>query len=191
MPIAQNAHVLVVRYDQNGQPAVNVLGGVSDGDTALAQATVDQWLTNWWASIRSSVVDSTHLAGATYRHLASNFIREAAMPATPGANGGQPSQPLPSAVAPVIKWQSSQGGRAGRGRTFLVGAPLGFMDTQLRRVSTGGIQTVLSSANAYLSAYSSSTILKPAVISRRTGQAFPIVSAGVGPVLGIQRRRMR
>jgi hypothetical protein len=133
------------------------------------------------------------IVGATGRDVSSSEgqVYEVGAPAT-NFNGGAGGDVTIRAASILIRWSTAQGGRSGKGRTFLPGLP---------RLNTSGdgrtyTPQMTGVVNGAISAYLASTTmsqqgLQPAVLSFRKGAAYPITGGALASVIGVQRRRMR
>lgn len=182
---------LTVSFTVGGQDAVVVLGGQGGGawNDAAGAAT---WRDAFWNAFRPEICSAVTCTGAVLRTVEGpdGQVIEVGAPTNPvGLNSGAMTL---AGAAMVIKWKTAQGGRSGKGRTFVPGVNEGAVSADGRTWGTGhnaGVQTCI---NNYLgSAPLSAAGLTPAVLSFRRGAAYAITSGSLAPIVGLQRRRMR
>lgn len=183
---------LTVKMNQNGQPAAVILGARRDPsgptiDTALGNA----WLSAFWSTMRLAMTTDVTCTGAVLRDLGlpGGNVLEIPAPADPAGAGATASAVAAACV--VIKWKTANGTRRGKGRTFLPGLPQAGIGSDGRSLASGHSGTVQTQVSAYLGKPLWTAQLRPAVLSFVDQQARDITSGTPGPIVGIQRRRMR
>jgi hypothetical protein len=176
-----------------GLPGAIVLGAKYTSGNAIDQAQgATMWRDQAWSNLRGAINNEVTCSGAIVRHVngLNATVYELGAPTSPaGALTG--ATPLLAACT-LVKWTTATGGRSGKGRTFLPGIPATGIAAGGRTVNSGHVTTTQGAVNAYLASTAMSTYgLKPAVLSFRKGEAYPILAGAVNSIVGLQRRRMR
>jgi hypothetical protein len=185
-----NGWQLVVDYQHSGQPAQSVVGLAlpsGQGPTAQGAQIV---LNAWWARMRALCSAEVVCQGGTLREaVPEGSILELNQPPNPA--GTIAGTTTIAGYATLIKWTTNQGGRSGKGRTYLPGVTQGVVQSGGRTYSSAH-QTAASAAIAgYLSDVQTGLAYSPVVLSFRKGQAFTVTGGALSSVVAIQRRRMR
>lgn len=182
---------LSVRFSQNGQDAVCVLGGYrASGFTQPAGAQA--WLNEFWARFKHLAAPSVVVVGGTCRDVSGpdGTVHELSAPASAAGTATNPSNLV--AQSTFIKWSTATGGRTGKGRTFLPGLPTVAIAADGRSYLAAHGPAVQAACAAYIgSSVMAAEAIQPAVLSFRRGLARPITAGALAPLVGLQRRRMR
>lgn len=187
-----NALQLTMNLTHSGQAAAIVLGArVPSGSVGFTQSAVEAWRDATWSAFRALMHYDVVCTGAVARAtVVDGVIFELGPP--PTNNGAMTGGRTPAASCTLLRWRTAQGGRSGRGRTFLPGLPMEQVDTTGRGYVTAHANQAAASISAYLgSTVFTSDSLKPAVLSFRKGAAYDITTGAIASIVGIQRRRMR
>jgi hypothetical protein len=188
------AFTLAVSYSVNGQLAVNVLGGkIREENPFYTQADVDTWLRIWWEQVRQEMSSDVTLLGAQMRDLrAEGNTFDAALPAAAKTGAiAAPATVLNTSF--LIRWKSAQGGRRGKGRTFVPGLPAASLSDDSRGVAATPAAAFQVTVNAYLNQMTADLgqAMLPAVVSRKFGTSAYITSGTLAGIVGTQRKRLR
>ena len=179
-----------VRLVHAGQPAVVVLGGKGAGGWT-DQAGAAAWRDAFWTAFRTGLND-VQCVGATVRRVdGSGAIWDVGAPAN-SASAGTGTGHAVAAASYLIKWNTAQAGRSGKGRTFLPGVYETEVNNDGRTWSGAASTAIQTSIDAYLADMAGNGAgMAPAVLSFRKGAAYEITGGSLAPIVGIQRRRMR
>ena len=121
----------------------------------------------------------------------SNTVLELGPPTTPGG-GISSQQPAVASASTLVKWQSTVGGRSGKGRTYIPGLAAANVTATGRTLPAAEVTRVQTALNTYLAfGHGAAYNLDPCVLSFTNGSAALITSGAVQSVIGTQRRRMR
>ena len=190
LPIA-NAHQMTLKLNQGGQTAAIVLGAKGAGAWG-SQTEANAWANQVWEVLREGVSSSVQCVGAVVRDTDGDGLGVYEVGAISNPAGTVTGAIAPAAASALIRWSTTQGGRSGKGRTFLPGMVASWVDTDGRTFAAAGRSYLQARINGYLAIplYASGT-LTPAVLSFKRGQAYSITGGAVSSIIGIQRRRMR
>jgi hypothetical protein len=190
LPIV-NGYQMTLRLAQDGQAAAIVLGCKGVGGTFMVESDAVLWRDSAWAAFRPLMVATVTPQNTTVRSCTKDgIVWELGAPST-GTAAATGSTTL-AAACTLIKWSTTQGGRSGKGRTFLPGLPATAMAAGGRSYTAAWSTAVATAVSNYLaSAPFTAPGLKPAVLSFTRGEAYVIQSGGLAGVVGVQRRRMR
>lgn len=180
---------LIVKYDQDGQEAVNVLGGRStDGGWGGTATDPQAQLDAWWDAIKGIVDSGVKITEAYARQAVSEgYVVGLTAPSTTGSQSGSSF----AAGAMLAKWSTIGFGRGARGRTFIPGVPLSNVAGDGRTLLSTFNATAQTALTSYLTALDTGGIVTPCVLSRSDGADWDITSVTVPAQIAIQRRRMR
>lgn len=184
-------HQLTLNLVQDGQEAAIVLGAVTRPERFLVAADFAAWRDAAWGAFRSLCQTGTSCAGATGRLVmrASGSVVELGPPPSPG--GALTGAVGLASGSTLIKWGTAEGGRSGKGRTFIPGLPISSVAAGGRTYSSAHQTAIATAVSSYLGAALWTGGLSPAVLSFTKGQAHVITSGAASPIVGLQRRRMR
>lgn len=185
-----DGYQMTVALTVAGQTAAVVLGGKYTGTMDKVQGA-DVWLKAFWDNFRTACTNQVTVTGAAVRKVdGSDLVIELGPPQTAGGFSNSPTPVL--AACSLVKWSTTQGGRSGKGRTFLPGVPATGIAADGRTLATGHRDAVQGAVNGYLnSAALAGYGIVPSVLSFTKGAAYRITAGAPAGVVGIQRRRMR
>jgi hypothetical protein len=189
-----NGYLLTLALQQGGQLANVVLGFTDKANPVVLTTTNTQLvLDKAWQLLRTMMTSSVTCSGGTLRDLggqAPGQVYELAAPPTPVGVGNPPD--AVAAACTLIKWVTTNGTRSGKGRSFVPGIPSSAVQAGGRLVAAAHSSGIAPNLASYIAGTGTwEQPLQPAVISRKNGVAYPIISGAVAGVVGIQRRRMR
>lgn len=141
-------------------------------------------------------------AGALYRLMDSGLaisqlrFRGMGAPNFPFLNtsvsfaGTSSGNDVSAALAVVLSWQTGLGGGSNRGRTYIPGLNVGFVQTAApSRLDTTWAATQLTEAQNWLNAWAGNATYSFAVFSPTNGDFQAITAVTINPIVGVQRRR--
>lgn len=192
MPVTiPNAYTLAVNLTQGGQPSVCVVGLRSAPGVFLTVFDAKAALDAFWAAFRPVIAGDVTVTSGSFAAVGTDqIVSSIVAPLNP--TGGSSSTTSVHAYSTLIKWQSDQGGRRGKGRTYLPGLGTAMIGadgrsyTPTHRTNVGTAITNYLASSAFTSAG-----MQPAVISRKYLSVAQIKNGSLATVPGIQRRRMR
>lgn len=94
----------------------------------------------------------------------------------------------PNEVSALVRWQSSQPGRSGHGRSFMGGIPQAFINSGRLTSAAQGIIGTFASA-IITSATNQGITFAYRLLSKKLNSMFPVSSYVVELLVGTQRRR--
>ena len=179
---------VALTYDVSGQPATVVFGcggpGIVDATASTATALAHAAHT----LMRPLMATSATLTQITAREAVPDGATYAL--ALPASNRtGTAAGNLVTAYATLVRWGTTQGGRSGRGRTFVPAFTTGGINADGRTLSS----TYLTAAAAFGAGMVANTADVEAfsIVSKRKGDAYSVESYSVSSIVGVQRRRLR
>lgn len=118
---------VAINYNQGIQPMTNVLHVGREGTDA---ATVAEDVSHTFAGDLGQLISTDVTWGiTTCKEMTSTAIEAVYdMSAETSGHGSEASNPVPPGVAMCITWLTATGGRSGRGRTYLGGVGLAFVN---------------------------------------------------------------
>jgi hypothetical protein len=186
---------VTLQVTQAGQNAAMVFGWhKTAGGPGLTLANAQAMAFKAWNLVHQCTVESTVLQQTVVRLTDGTdvtfYIPAGVTAATIQATGTQGSATAIAAAGVLFKWATANGSRSGKGRNFVPGLPASWAPDG-RTINSAAQALIQSDIDAYLAASSTTGDWVPAVLSRKNAAAYPILAGSVGPVVGIQRRRMR
>lgn len=187
MPVP-GALQVALTYDVSGQPATVVLGCGGPANVTATPAIATALAHRAHDLMRPLMATSATLTSITAREAVDdgpNF--QLALPAT--NRTGTAAGNLVTAYATLLRWGTTQGGRSGRGRTFVPGFTTAGINADGRTLSS----SFLTAAQAFGTGMTNNdAATEPfTVISKRRGAAYSVESFSVSSIVGVQRRRLR
>jgi len=182
-----NVYRVAIDYTQGGLPMTNVhhvFSEVVDED-AIANSVG----TRWCNAFDNMIADDVQWSKARSQELVPNSLEyEASLTGIGGGVGQYSGTPCPPGVACVIKWTTAQGGRSGRGRSYIGGCPVEGMATTEASWSATFLGIADSAASNFIN--NLQTDDTPLVIVSRTLEEYYAVLLGSAQsAFGSQRRR--
>ena len=185
------AAILTIDYLQAGQRAASVLTLLRDGTTIVSGVEGQAALNHWWATWRFAISSQVTCLGGTLRQAVPNGrVDDLAAPPTPAGAAAGTTGDI-AALATVIKWKSTVGGRRGRGRSFIPGLRAPAVGTDGRTLTAAHQTAMNDAAVAWLTRPVAMGDARMAVLSRMDQSAHPVIQGTCSAVVGIQRRRNR
>jgi len=182
-----NLYRVSIDYVQGALPLTNVYHAysevVDEDDIALTFAT------RWASAMDNIITNTTDWVQARSQEMVPNALEfQASMTGLTSGSGAVSSDACPAGVAMVIRLLTSQGGRSGRGRTYIGGQPVTMLSSagvEWNSTHVGIAQTAID--NLINNLTTDDIVL---CVFSRVNENYNAVTAGVPQSsFGSQRRR--